>query len=73
MSKERTYRNRVDKCGLVSFHVTVQETDLHLQAERRQAEEAVESVLQHLAQLDTYIRLGIRIFKIMYQLLKIFY
>ncbi len=54
--KERVYRQKVQQDGLVSSHVCIQETDLHIQADRDVTRRASELVLQHRAQLEEYIK-----------------
>jgi ApbE superfamily uncharacterized protein (UPF0280 family) len=52
----RTYRKRVRARGLVSFRVSVKETDLLVSADRDLQEEARALVLDLRHQLETYIR-----------------
>jgi ApbE superfamily uncharacterized protein (UPF0280 family) len=53
--KFRGYRLQVAAPGLVSFRVTVRETDLHIMANRDLTAEARHLVLQARSQLETYI------------------
>lgn len=50
----RTYRNHMQKLGLVSFRVVVKETDLHIQAERNLGDYARERVLRYRDVLEKY-------------------
>jgi uncharacterized protein len=52
----RHYRNRVKARGLVSFNVTVKETDLFVSAERDMADETRDMVVGYRFQLENYIR-----------------
>jgi len=54
--KERTYRNYVAARDLVSFHVSVRETDLHISADQDLSEIALASVIKHRNYLETYIK-----------------
>ena len=47
--KERTYRNRVDPAGLVSYQVMVKETDLWISAERELKEESRDIIVEYHA------------------------
>lgn len=51
----RGYRLQTAAAGLVSFHVTVRETDLHIMANLELAAEARHLVLQARSQLESYI------------------
>jgi uncharacterized protein len=53
--QERNYRNQIRDQGLVSFQVTVKETDLHIQATRDLTKLAYTSILHHRYQLEKYI------------------
>jgi ApbE superfamily uncharacterized protein (UPF0280 family) len=55
MYEERTYRNLVKTDDLVTFEVTVKETDLLVRAESDLLKETRESVLKYRHQLETYI------------------
>jgi len=50
----RTYRNHMQKEGLVSFRVAVKETDLHIQADRDLGNYARERLLLHRDVLEKY-------------------
>lgn len=52
---ERDYRKLVTRTGLVSTNVRIEETDLHILAERDVAELATDLILQYRAQLEKYI------------------
>ncbi len=56
MSEERTYRNWVAKSGLATFHVTVQETDLMVHAEKNLADVTRELVLKYRGYLESYMQ-----------------
>lgn len=51
----RTYRNNIQKTGLVSFRVVVKETDLHIQADSDLETYARQRVLHHRDVLEKYI------------------
>jgi uncharacterized protein len=51
----RVYRQLVNGSGLVTTKVRVEETDLHILAERDVTEEATDLILQYRAQLESYI------------------
>ncbi len=51
----RSYRERAEVCGLVSSHVKIKETDLHIQADRDVGRRVEEIVLQCRMQLEDYI------------------
>ncbi len=53
--QERSYRNRLPDYGLVSFQVTVKETDLYIKATRDLKEMAREAIIHHRFQLEQYI------------------
>jgi len=55
MFENRTYRNLHQKKGLVSFNVTVKETNLNIQAETDLTEMALKSVLDCRNKIETYI------------------
>lgn len=55
--KERTYRNLIAAHDLVSFNVTVQETDLSISADRDLSGIAFDSVHKYRNHLEAYIRL----------------
>lgn len=52
---ERVYRKLVTQEGLVSTHVQIEETDLHILAERTVVDSVTDLVLQYRAQLESYI------------------
>ncbi|MCK5071193.1 MAG: UPF0280 family protein [Desulfocapsa sp.] len=52
---ERVYRKLVTQEGLVSTHIQIEETDLHILAERTVTDLVTELVLQYRAQLESYI------------------
>ena len=54
---ERSYRKRVKAKGLVSFQITMKETDLWVSAERRLEAETRDLVLNKRQQLETYIHI----------------
>jgi hypothetical protein len=53
--RKRTYRNRVEHGGLVSFEVRIRETDLHILAGKELRDEAGAAVFQYRHQLESYI------------------
>jgi hypothetical protein len=55
MFENRTYRNLHRKKGLVSFNVTVKETNLNIQAETDLTDLALKSVLDCRNKIETYI------------------
>ncbi|OGQ86673.1 MAG: hypothetical protein A3J85_05980 [Desulfobacula sp. RIFOXYA12_FULL_46_16] len=55
MFENRTYRHLHQKKGLVSFNVTVKETNLNIQAETDLTDLALKSVLDCRNQIETYI------------------
>jgi len=54
--QERFYRRHIRKENLKAFQITVQETDLHILADRLLEKEAIESVLQYRGHIEAYIR-----------------
>ena len=52
---DRVYRKLVNTAGLVSTHVRIEETDLHILAEGDVTEEATSLILQYRTQLERYI------------------
>jgi len=56
MYQERSYRNLVKSDHLVSFEVSVKETDLHVCAQKCLEDEAKESVLKHRGFIESYIK-----------------
>jgi ApbE superfamily uncharacterized protein (UPF0280 family) len=57
MYQPRTYRHWVQGKGLVSFHVVVKETDLHIRASRNLEVKARSFVLKYRRILEKYINL----------------
>lgn len=55
MHQPRTYRHWVKDEGLVSFKVTVKETDLYLRAQRNLKQEALRAILRCRLLLEDYI------------------
>lgn len=51
----RVYRRAHAKAGLISFEVTVKETNLHIQAQRDLSSRAVKEVLRQRQYLETHI------------------
>ncbi|MCF8045480.1 MAG: UPF0280 family protein [Desulfarculaceae bacterium] len=56
MFENRRYRSRALKEGLVSFTVTVKETNLHIQADSDLTEPATRAVLSCRNRIESYIR-----------------
>lgn len=54
--QKRSYRRHIRKENLKAFQITVQETDLHILADRPLEREAIESVLQYRGYIEAYIR-----------------
>ena len=54
--RERTYRNSSATNDLVSFHVSVRETDLYIAADQDLSELAFASVIKHRNYLESYIQ-----------------
>ncbi|HOO91634.1 MAG TPA: UPF0280 family protein [Syntrophales bacterium] len=54
--QKRTYRNRISKKDLVSFQVTIKETDLYIGADIDCKDPAVQSVHKHRESIEQYIR-----------------
>jgi len=57
MFENRTYRNQHQKKGLVSFDITVKETNLNIQAQTDLTDKAIQSVLTCRSTIETYIAL----------------
>jgi hypothetical protein len=57
MFENRTYRSRHHKKGLVSFDVTVKETNLNIQADTDLSDRAVKAVLECRNFIETFISL----------------
>ncbi|MHB1014078.1 MAG: UPF0280 family protein [Desulfurivibrionaceae bacterium] len=53
--RKRTYRDRVEHGGLISFEVRIRETDLHILAGKDLRDEANAAVFQYRSQLESYI------------------
>jgi uncharacterized protein len=56
MYEPRTYRHRISEDDLVSFDVTVRETDLYIRAQSKLEKQALESIRRHREALENYIR-----------------
>jgi uncharacterized protein len=52
---DRVYRKLVTRTGLVSTKIRIEETDLHILAERDVTVQATDLILQYRAQLESYI------------------
>ena len=57
MFENRTYRRQHQKKGLISFDITVKETNLNIQAQTDLADEAIKSVLTCRNTIEAYIKL----------------
>lgn len=57
MFKNRTYRKQHQKKGLVSFDITIKETNLNIQAQTDLTDKAIKSVLTCRNFIETYIKL----------------
>ncbi len=57
MFENRTYRRQHRKKGLVSFDITVKETNLNIQAQTDLTDKAIKSVLNSRNYIETYIKL----------------
>jgi uncharacterized protein len=55
MRQERTYRSLIKEDGLVSFYVSVKETDLWVQAEQNLERDTKELVLKYRGYIESYI------------------
>ncbi|MGA8849614.1 MAG: UPF0280 family protein [Dehalococcoidia bacterium] len=55
MYEPRFYRHWIKDSDLVSFEVTVKQTDLYIRAQRNLKDKALNSVLKHRAPLEAYI------------------
>ncbi|MCP3875200.1 MAG: UPF0280 family protein [Desulfobacteraceae bacterium] len=58
MFENRTYRKQHQKKGLVSFDVTVKETNLNIQAESDLTQAAIKAVLKFRNTIETHIKLN---------------
>lgn len=56
MHQPRTYRHSIKDTDLVSFNVTVQETDLYIRARMNLEREALKSTLKHRESIEAYIK-----------------
>ncbi len=56
MFDNRTYRTKHNKKGLVSFNVTVKETNLNIQAQTDLSDSAIKAVLECRNYIETYIK-----------------
>ena len=54
--RERTYRNEVSTPGMVSFQVTVRETDLYITATSNLTSNALDSIYRHRTYIENYIK-----------------
>ncbi len=55
MPEPRFYRQWIDDSDLVSFEVTVKQTNLYIRCQRNLKNKALDSVLKHRGSLETYI------------------
>jgi ApbE superfamily uncharacterized protein (UPF0280 family) len=55
MHEPRFYRHWIKDSGLVSFNVTVEQTDLYIRSRRNLKDKALNSVLKHRGSLESYI------------------
>jgi ApbE superfamily uncharacterized protein (UPF0280 family) len=55
MYQPRTYRRWIKDDGLVSFNVTVKETDLYIRAASNLETEAIQAIIKHRTPLEEYI------------------
>jgi len=55
MREPRFYRHWIKDSGLISFNVTVEQTDLFIRSRRNLKNKALDSVLKHRGCLETYI------------------
>ncbi len=58
MFENRTYRRQHQKSGLISFDITVKETNLNIQAKTNLSDEAIKYVLDCRNTIETYINLN---------------
>ncbi|MCD6152306.1 MAG: UPF0280 family protein [Syntrophobacterales bacterium] len=54
--RERTYRNRISKGNLTTFHVQVKETDLYISADKNYNDITLESVSKCRRNIEEYIK-----------------
>jgi len=55
MDEPRFYRHWIKDDDLVSFEVTVKQTDLYIRSRRNLKDKALDSVLKHRGSLEAYI------------------
>jgi ApbE superfamily uncharacterized protein (UPF0280 family) len=55
MREPRLYRHWIKDSGLISFNVTVEQTDLFIRCRRNLKNKALDSVLKHRGSLEAYI------------------
>jgi len=53
--RERTYRHKISKNDLLSFHISVRETDLFVSSDRDLTQAAIQSVYRYRGFIETYI------------------
>lgn len=53
---ERTYRNKVSDNSLISFHVSVRETDLFIRSDKDLSDAALQSVYKYRGFIESYIK-----------------
>lgn len=53
---ERTYRNKVSDSNLISFHVSVRETDLFILSDKNLSDAALQSVYKYRGFIESYIK-----------------
>ena len=53
---ERTYRNKVSDNSLVSFHVSLRETDLFIRSDKDLSDAALQSVYKYRGFIESYIK-----------------
>ncbi len=56
LHEERTYRSLINKDNLVSYNVTINESDLFISSDTNLADEALKSLIRHRNSLETYIK-----------------
>jgi hypothetical protein len=54
--RERTYRNKVSNNSLISFHVSVRETDLFIRSDKELYDVALQSVYKYRGFIESYIK-----------------
>lgn len=55
LHEERTYRSLISKDNLVSYNVTIAESDLFISSDTNLADKALKSLLKHRNSLESYI------------------